>query len=97
MSKNIGVAEVKKSFSTVISEVALKGEHFLIEKKGKPMAALVSIQELQRIEGTGGGKKKRGLLSAIGAWEDFEGLEDMVEAAYRQREKAKDRHFGELF
>ena len=51
MAKNIGVAEVKKSFSVVISEVSLKGEHFVIEKKGKPMAALVSVEELQRIEG----------------------------------------------
>jgi hypothetical protein len=53
--------------------------------------ALVSVQELQRIEGTGGRKKKRGLLSAVGAWEDFEGLEDVVEATYRQRKIAEDR------
>ncbi len=49
MSRNIGVAEVKKSFSAVISEVSLKGEYFVIEKKGKPMAALVSVNDLQLI------------------------------------------------
>lgn len=91
MSKNIGVAEVKKSFSTVISEVALKGEHFVIEKKGKPMAALVSLQDLQQIERGTEKKRKKGLLSAIGAWEDFEGIEDMVSEIYRQREQSKDR------
>jgi antitoxin (DNA-binding transcriptional repressor) of toxin-antitoxin stability system len=78
MSKNIGVAEVKKAFSAVISEVSLKGEHFVIEKKGKPMAALVSVQELQRIEDSKEKEKKNGLLAAIGAWEDFEDLESTV-------------------
>lgn len=52
MSKKIGVAEVKKQFSVVISEVSLKGEHFIIEKKGKPMAAMVSVKELEMIEGS---------------------------------------------
>jgi antitoxin (DNA-binding transcriptional repressor) of toxin-antitoxin stability system len=96
MSKNIGVAEVKKSFSAVISEVSLKGEHFVIEKKGKPMAALVSVQELQRIEVSKEKEKKKGLLAAIGAWEDFEDLESMVSAIYERRKKSKDRSAGGL-
>jgi len=96
MSKNIGVAEVKKSFSAVISEVLLKGEHFVIEKKGKPMAALVSVQELQLIEGSKEGEKKRGLLAAIGAWEDFEDLESAVSAISERRKRSKDRSTGGL-
>jgi len=96
MSKNIGVAEIKKSFSAVISEVSLKGEHFVIEKKGKPMAALVSVQELQRIEDSKEKEKKKGLLAAIGAWEDFEDLESTVSAIYERRKKSKDRSAGGL-
>jgi len=96
MSKNIGVAEVKKSFSAVISEVLLKGEHFVIEKKGKPMAALVSVQELQLIEASKEREKKKGLLAAIGAWEDFEDLESTVSAIYERRKKTKDRSAGGL-
>jgi antitoxin (DNA-binding transcriptional repressor) of toxin-antitoxin stability system len=95
MAINIGVADVKKSFSTVISEVSLKGEHFVIEKKGKPMAALVSVQELQQIEGSKK-MKKNGLLAAIGAWEDFENLEPTVSAIYEGRKKSKDRSAGGL-
>ncbi|PIP06076.1 MAG: hypothetical protein COX52_08575, partial [Syntrophobacterales bacterium CG23_combo_of_CG06-09_8_20_14_all_48_27] len=49
MPKKIGVAEVKKQFSAVIGEVSLKGEHFIIEKKGKPMVAMVSVKELGMI------------------------------------------------
>ena len=91
MSRNMGVAEIKKTFSAVISEVSLKGEHFVIEKKGKPMAALVSVQELKQIEGAKEKEKKKGLLAAIGAWEDFEDLESTVSAIYARRKKSKDR------
>ena len=87
---------MKKSFSAVISEVLLKGEHFVIEKKGKPMAALVSVQELQRIEGSKEREKKKGLLAAIGAWEDFEDLESTVSDIYKKRKRSKDRSAGGL-
>lgn len=96
MVKNLGVAEVKKSFSTVISRVSLKGEHFVIEKKGKPMAALVTIQDLQQIAGAGEKKPNKGLLAAIGAWEDFQDLEKTIGAIYGQRKKSKDRGVGGL-
>ena len=91
MSRRIGVAEVKKHFSTVISEVSLNREHFVIEKKGRPMAAIVSLQELDVIEGSGKGGKRKNLLSAIGAWEDFPDLEETIADIYDERSKSKDR------
>ncbi|MBZ0156966.1 MAG: type II toxin-antitoxin system Phd/YefM family antitoxin [Alphaproteobacteria bacterium] len=91
MSKTLGVAEIKKQFSTVISEVSLKGEHFIIEKKGKPTAALVSIKELEVIEQAGKKEGKKGLLAAIGAWEDFDDLEEVVTHIYEKRGEAQDR------
>jgi antitoxin (DNA-binding transcriptional repressor) of toxin-antitoxin stability system len=96
MAKNIGVAEVKRSFSAVMGEVLLKGEHFVIEKKGKPIVALVSVQELQRIEAEGGAVKKRGLLAAIEAWDDFEKLEETVAEIYEQRAQSKNRKAEKL-
>ena len=33
----------------------------------------------------------QGLLSAVGAWSDFDGLEEVIEDIYRQREQARDR------
>jgi len=96
MPKKIGVAEVKKQFSAVISEVSLKGEHFIIEKKGKPMAAMVSVKELEMIEGSKIREKKKGLLAAISAWEDFVDLEKMVMTIYEGRRKAKKRGVGRL-
>ncbi len=91
MTKKIGVAEVKKQFSAVMSEVSLKGEHFIVERKGKPMAAMVSVKDLEMIEGPKIREKKKGLLAAISAWEDFDDLEKVVMTIYEGRRKAKER------
>jgi prevent-host-death family protein len=96
MTKKIGVAEVKKQFSAVISEVSLKGEQFIIERKGKPMAAMVSVKDLERMESPKRREKRKGLLAAIGAWEEFDDLEKMVMSVYAGRVKAKERGVGRL-
>ena len=54
------------------------------------MAALVSADDLAR-PGTGAGPAPRGLLAAVGAWADFEELDEVVQGIYRQRERARDR------
>ncbi len=74
MTKKIGVAEAKKGFSEIISRIVYKGERFVLERKGKPMAAIVSIKDLERLEEVHGEEIKKGLLAAIGAWQDFETL-----------------------
>ena len=91
MSKPIGVAEVKRRFSDVIIEVAREGRQFIIEKKGKPMAALVNIKDLEAIERKGSPLKKKGLLAAIGAWEEFNDIEGVVKHIYERRKTAKER------
>lgn len=91
MSKVIGVAEAKRHFSEVMTQVAREGKHFIIEKKGKPMVALVNIKELESIEGTVMPEKKKGLLTAIGAWEDFKDMEGVVKHICENRKKAKER------
>ncbi len=88
--RRIGVAEIKKHFSEIISEVAIKGEQVIIEKKGKPMAAVVSLKDLEMIEHSDK-KKENGLLAAIGAWEDFDEIEETVAAIYKERKISKER------
>lgn len=93
MTKKIGVAEVKKQFSTLISEVSLKGEHFIIEKKGRPMAAVISVKDLDRM-GEPKEQRRKGLLAAIGAWEEFDDFEKVVVEIYKGRGKAKELGIG---
>jgi prevent-host-death family protein len=89
MQKSIGVAEVKRHFSEILNDVSIDGKHFIIERKGKPVAAMVSVKDLELIKERI--KEKKGLLAALGAWEDFERLDSIIEDIYRKRERARDR------
>ncbi len=83
------VADAKKNLSELMSRAAYNNERFLIQRRGKPMAALVSVEDLARLEKDTAAPK--GLLAAVGALADFDGLDSMIEEIYRQREQAQDR------
>lgn len=83
------VGDAKKRFSELMSRAAYKGERFLIQRRGRPMAALVSAEDLERLEQEPVAAK--GLLAAVGAWADYEELDQVVKDIYRQREAAQDR------
>jgi len=85
----LGVGEAKKRFSELMSRVAYKRERFLVERRGRPMVALVSVEDLERLEQEPVAPK--GLLAAVGAWAGYEELDQVVENIYRQREEAQDR------
>jgi prevent-host-death family protein len=85
----LGVGEAKRRFSELMSRVAYKQERFLVQRRGRPMVALVSPEELERLEHEPLAPK--GLLAAIGAWAGYEELDQVVEDIYRQREAAQDR------
>lgn len=57
------------------------------------MAAVVSVKDLDRI-GEPKEQRGKGLLAAIGAWEEFDDLEKMVVKIYKGRGKAKERGIG---
>ncbi len=72
-----------------MSRVAFNNERFLIARRGKPMAALVSAEDLARLEQQPTSTK--GVLAAVGAWSEFDELDQMVEDIYKQRTEALDR------
>jgi prevent-host-death family protein len=50
MARRIGAAQAKAHLSDLMVRVARTGEPFLIERRGKPVAALVSVDDLERLE-----------------------------------------------
>ncbi len=50
MSTSVGVGEAKRRLSELMSRVVYLGERFVIERRGKPMVALVSAEDLARLE-----------------------------------------------
>lgn len=47
---SVGIAEVKRNISTLINRVAFGGERIIFTSRGKPKAALISIEDLRKLE-----------------------------------------------
>jgi prevent-host-death family protein len=90
MAKKMSSAEAKAKLSALISEVAFGQQHIIIERRGKPIAAMVSISELETLErGRAISSHPRGALSLVGAWKDVpeEEMDNLISDIYQIREK----------
>ncbi len=64
----VNVVEARKSFSELVARVAFGGARVIVERRGRPMAALISIDDLRRLEAyerQAGLARERG-LAALG-------------------------------
>ena len=91
MASIVSVAEAKRRSSEIMSRVVYKGERFIIQRRGKTVAALVSPQDLERLEH--GTSEPDGLLAAAGILSDSEAVEwdKIVEDIYRQHGESMGR------
>lgn len=87
MANALGVGEAKKRLSELMSRVVYRGERFLIQRRGRPMAALVSADDLARLEQEPA--SPRGVLAAVGAWAEVsdDEMDAFVADVYAQRER----------
>lgn len=46
----VAVVEARKKFSDLMARVAYAGERVVVERRGKPMMAWISIEDLHRLE-----------------------------------------------
>jgi prevent-host-death family protein len=90
MTRKVPVAEAKAKLSELMARVAHGGERIVIERHGKPIAALVSIEDLAKIEPAGGSDEEADpLLRFVGAWgavPDDE-IDRIVDLIYAERER----------
>lgn len=47
---NLSVAEARRTLAEALNQVAYAGERVILERHGKPVAALVSLDDLRRLE-----------------------------------------------
>ncbi len=87
MAKRISAAQAKAHFSALVAQVAYGGEHYVIERRGKPLAALVSVDDLQRLEALASSARPQGALALVGAWREVEerDLDALIADIYAQR------------
>ncbi len=50
MVRSIGLAEAKSKLSDLVGRVAYAGEMFILERRGRPMAMLIGVEEYQRLK-----------------------------------------------
>ena len=46
----VGIAEIKRNISTIVNRVAFGRQRIILTSRGRPKAALVSIEDLQKLE-----------------------------------------------
>jgi len=64
----VSIAEAKSNFSEYISRVAFANEKLVITKRGKPVAGLVSLEDIKRLD-----KLKLLQIPVLNIWNDFPG------------------------
>ncbi|HEX2091978.1 MAG TPA: type II toxin-antitoxin system Phd/YefM family antitoxin [Longimicrobiaceae bacterium] len=84
--KQLSVAEAKARFAEQVREVE-NGEPVLITRHGKPVAALVRPEDLERLERLRAAGPDSGLASLAGGWEGSEELARVLEASPRIGER----------
>jgi prevent-host-death family protein len=91
MTQRVSVAQAKAQLSALMAPAAYGGQHIIIERRGKPLAALVSIDDLERLEnGQTKPAKPRGALALVGAWENAltdEEIDEFIRDVYAARER----------
>lgn len=60
MSRSVTVENARKRLGDLVDGARLRGDHYVISKKGKPAAAIVPIEILERHEAS-----KKALLALI--------------------------------
>ncbi len=95
VKKTVSASQAKYQFSSLIAEVAIRGNRILIERRGKPAAAIVSVGDLDRLEnGQPTTERPVGALALVGAWADMgdDAIDAFVRDIYASREQDQGRH-----
>lgn len=86
MTKRISSAEAKAKLSEIVGRVAHGGERYVIERRGKPMAAIVPVEDLERLDGEPA-RRPKGILGLVGGWSALtdEEIDKFIEDIYESR------------
>ena len=96
---SMGMAEAKARLSAVIDDVRRTARRYLIQRHGQPAAAIISVEDLERLEASDLlGPSPAGALAMAGAWSDVDddAIDEFLEDIQRTREEDAGRpvHLG---
>lgn len=88
MATRVSLAEAKAKLSAVVDDVRRTSRRYLIERHGRPAAAIISVEELERLEVSDLLRPNpAGALALVGAWSDVsdEAIEEFLDDVLRSR------------
>ena len=89
MTKSFSTADIKARLSEMIGKVIYGHERLVVLRRGKPVAALVSLQDLQRLEAldSAGAAKTdvHPIMRAFGGWAERNDLDTLTDEIYQNR------------
>jgi prevent-host-death family protein len=59
MNEQVSIGQVKRDISTLVNRVAYGGERIILTSRGKPKAALVSMEDYQKLQAQETGSQER--------------------------------------
>ncbi len=80
----VSVANAKSHLSELIAKSSYAHERFVITRRNKPVAALVSLEDLQIIEQH---EERQGLASVVAKWKGFEEVAENLEDLQQLRQE----------
>ena len=91
MAEKIRVTEAKAQLSALMARAGYGGERFVIERRGRPLAGLVGVEDLERLEREWETTTSRplGAIALVGAWGEVEeqDLDAVLGEIYAERER----------
>ena len=75
MEITVSIAEIKSRLSDYIARSVHRHERIIITRRNRPVAALVSIDDLRKLEQS---EERQGLAGVIGKWKGFEEITESL-------------------
>lgn len=99
MFSSISTVEVKAHLSQWLNRVAFGNERLVVLRRGKPVAALVSVDDLRRLEALDVKEQdermdSHPIMRAFGGWADRDDLDDLIAEIYADRERVVGREIS---
>lgn len=89
---SLSVAEFKSRFSEVLTGLLERHERVVVQRRGRPVAVLVSLDDARKLDPDPLAVERReGVLGFLGAWAEHPDIDGFIEDVYRDREDSRDR------
>lgn len=96
MAIRLNTAEIKAHLSELVNRVAFSRERLIVMRRGKPVAALISLEDFRRLERLDAAdnqadENQHPVMQAFGGWAGWDNLDELVTEIYAERDSTAGR------